>query len=161
MQEQIRRHQNTLVILGTGVIIFGVWSFVKMIAYYFLNPAYIQEYADRSIPMGLFFGTLYVFLAVDLLLRVYVGLSARAVGFGRKNRTAYLAACGLILVLHGMAVASGVWQMRTLDGMTADRIISFIIDLTAVIILLELIIASVKLKRLRKCLPDEEEPQCS
>ena len=34
-ESELRRGQNTLFILGGGVITFGVWSVVKMIIFFF------------------------------------------------------------------------------------------------------------------------------
>ena len=85
----LRRNQDTLVIVGTGVIIFGIWSLLKTLFALLLNIGDLYEVIlKEETPEGrvAIFIVVTLMLMIDLAFRVSVGLSAIAVARGKKSR---------------------------------------------------------------------------
>ena len=145
--EKIRRDQHTLVILGNGVILFGVWSFVKAILSLWLTPSVYMQGADPSVGKITIVIAVLIALVVDLLLRFFVGRSARNVGLGKKTHIAYIGAAVLLMILYVISTGGMFYQFFVQQNNMFESLINLIIDITSFIILLELVIASVKVKR--------------
>ena len=106
---KLRKNESLLVISGFGVIAFGLWSIIRAAIYYFLNPLDLLDYLEASelaeiMAMGREDGvefitenlativTVFIFiaLAIDLIFRVYVGMSARRDGRRLKKSILYI-----------------------------------------------------------------------
>ena len=144
--EKIRRDQNTLVILGNGVIVFGLWTFAKTLLSWFLNPAYFSQQTDQTISVLVFNIMVVIVLVMDLLLRLFVGLSARNAGLGKRTNIVYVGAAVILLLLNVLSTGGIMYQFTAAGERTFDSIITLIISITSMIILLDLIVASVKVK---------------
>ena len=136
-ESELRRGQNTLFILGGGVITFGVWSVVKMIMYFALDPAKYFHFDDipqeyRLLAMAFAYGIIALIVGLDVGLRFYVGLSARAEARGKKKSRAYIIVAAPDNIL--------------------DTAVSTIVDITAQITLIELVLTARRVQRLRKLL---------
>lgn len=183
---KLRKNESILVISGFGVIAFGMWSVIRAAIYYFLNPLdvanYIQESElDELMEIGREEGvevitnnmgtliTVFILtaLTVDLLLRVYVGLSARRDGRRLRKSGFY------ILVVWFMAISMFTSIVTTIDnfitpiiqafsenadaaleetGKSGDQAasVSIIVDITSLLVLLELGVCSLRVRSLRK-----------
>ena len=93
---RLRRDENTLTVVGSGVILFGVWTVVKMVLQEINRfPEFMAELgvdelefeetglADMGLDpnllaMAVAFTVVIIVYLMDLGLRVFVGLSARA-----------------------------------------------------------------------------------
>ena len=93
MEVQLRKHQNMLVIIGSGVMSFGMWSAIKMVLYSMMRRSEFRETiaeqgASEDI-QGVLLIIMYLFIGIGLAfilaLRSYIGLSARAEGMGKKR----------------------------------------------------------------------------
>ena len=94
MEAQLRKHQTTLIIIGSGVIVLGIWSVVKVILYHLLASGAFQQdtpelfwediddYSEYALSIGI--------MVVELLCRLYVGHSARSEGSGQRKGNAYV-----------------------------------------------------------------------
>lgn len=110
---KFRRNSNTLVDLGTGIIIFGFWSIIKLATYTILDiPIYdlsVYDDLDQS-DLPLIMAMLYAMLAADVLVRIIVGLNARAEGRGKIRSSLYLI-FNVWMILFGLfSVGSLVWE---------------------------------------------------
>ena len=144
--EKIRRDQHTLVILGNGIIVFGLWSFAKSLLSWFLNPAYYSQQTDPTISALAINIMVAIILVVDLLLRLFVGLSARNAGLGKRAHIAYIGAAVFLLLLNVLSTVGVMYQLTVAGERAFDSIIALIISVTSMAILLDLIVASVKVK---------------
>ena len=161
MRETLRRNQDTLFIIGTGVIAFGFWSVIKMC----LISAFQTEEALGGVPdlsegAATYIGTA-LFLAVDLCIRLYIGLSARAMGRDKKQGSAFIVLAALfaafsaaaIIVIAVLALKSGLVR---LEDMGVDLLISLIVEFTSIATLVDLVFSAVRVKRLKKALAEQE-----
>lgn len=162
-QIQIRKYENALIISGMGVIAFGLWSIVKTAAYFVFDPANVQkavqafnieESADYTsaigpiVLVGIFFA-----LVFDLMLRVYVGRSAIRQARGRGNRIFSVIVAIILALLLINEMVYRIWMMlmgesisTSLDGI----LVSWIIDMTSFLAMVEVIYSSIRLQRLRR-----------
>ena len=160
MERKLRRYQNVLVCVGSGVIMFGFWGAVKSVMNMILKK---QEIATLAIQMGvseetvsmmmpfMFIATLIV-VALDVTLRMIVGLSARREGRARdeKKHWAYLV---FAVILAMITLSSLFTDIATVDynySGVLDSVITAVIDLTSFVMSIELFVTGVKVKVLKK-----------
>ena len=167
---KLRKYEHSMVVSGGGVIIFGVWSVVKAILFFIVSPAeqfqsiYSDEDAQELYDIGFsntdaslfIFVAILIILIVDLLLRFYVGRSAILVGRRmRKKEIMYI----VIAIFLGLVLFAGFFArilfaqdyiagVKTTAWSTGN--VSSIVDLTSLLALIELIVSSFKVRRLRK-----------
>ena len=151
-QARIRRLQDTLIIAGDGVIAFSAWSLAKTALFLTLteNEQLHQLLGlDDTIPIVFFAIVLGFFLCIDLVVRVFIGMSARSEGRGKKKGPFYLIVAALA------AIANAVSALSTALGMAftlspIDTVVSTLIDATALAALILVIYCSVHLRSLNK-----------
>lgn len=156
-----RRVSDILVSSGTGVIFFGLWSVVKTILQIILSQQSIASFANvEDVALdGTFDATTYVIisailafvmLGIDLGLRLYAGLSARADGRGKKKSIAYIIVAFVLIALGVISVVSTIISVSYLEGTIIDKVVTLIVDITALLALVELVISGIRLKRIRR-----------
>lgn len=166
-QIRLRRDRNTLRIVGAGTIFFGIWSLVKVFAVLFIRrqeiiTAMFEEATENGIDMtgvsrtNMFRILLIMMLTAlifDLIARLYVGLSAISEGNGRRMRFPYIILAGMMIVgsftmitvLRGGQQQEGAAEIILNNDSTLS---SVLIELTSILMLLEMIIAAVRIRRL-------------
>ncbi len=139
-----------LITIGTGVIFFGLWTFIKFMLSYFLADDRINNNDS---------GVIYVFTFVFALflafLHCYIGLSARAEGNGKKKSPVYIVVAGILVFLINLFIVIEIFLIFTSE-FTFSLIISVIIDTTSMVFLVELIVNSIKIRQIRKQSAREE-----
>lgn len=166
-QARIRRLQDTLAISGVGTIAFGAWSLAKIaLVFLFLggntNSLLLQlasEEASRQLIEAegdAFAFAIFAFVifaaCIDLGMRLYVGLSARAEGHGRQKGVFYLVVAGLLATSSAFSIilaALGSVEFLTL----LDAVVSIAIEATSLGVLVLMISCSIRLRRMAK--PEE------
>ena len=155
MEAALRRYQDSLVIIGTGVIILGLWSVIKMVLLILTGGQFIpEEYAgpDRKAERIIFIVFIAIFLAIDLGLRLYIGRSAQAEGHGRRRPFAYAVVAGLLAlasvgeILFILSNTSSVLEA----GDPVDLAVSILIEATNAVTLVELVISAVRVRQLSR-----------
>ncbi len=97
MGAKTRRLENNLVTLGTGIIAFGLWAFIKLLlTVMFLGSAYFADSPEEQ-RLAVVIAT-WVVAVLTLLMYVWIGLSARAEGKGKRKKPVYLFVVGMISV---------------------------------------------------------------
>lgn len=160
MEKELRKQQNILVEAGTGTILLAVWSVAKVNLYLGLASVSIEDVYSAAEKDGInpkwflvFMVTLLVIiLLVQLLTRLYVGLSAIAEGKGKEKRWGYIALSAVILVMDLQTSYQAFWadRIRLGEPMTFDSFTSLCMELVSAYVLLELMICSIRVKKLRK-----------
>ena len=147
-----RRLENNLVTLGTGIIAFGLWAFIKLLlTVMFLGSAYFADSPEEQ-RLAVVIAT-WVVAVLTLLMYVWIGLSARAEGKGKRKKPVYLFVVGMISVYGFVMILIEVYFIITEFNRITDPLtlfISTVIDVTRMIFLIELIYSSVSLRRIRK-----------
>ena len=164
---RLRRDRNTLRIVGAGTIAFGIWSLVKVFTVLFIRRNEIitavyenaQENGldvteiNRSLLFKMMLIMAMTMLIFDIASRLIVGLSAISEGNGRNMRFPYvILTCIMMLInisniitlLTGTQEDAGILtEVFNNDSMLS----SVLIELTSFIMLLEMTIASVRIRR--------------
>jgi len=151
-QAQLRRLQDTLAVVGAGVIAFGAWTLVKialLFALYNEEAVFQLLHFNSGTPLPAIFITAIVVACFDLFIRVFVGLSARAEGHGEKKGGFYLVIAGLIAVANVFSIASLAFG-TSVNMSFFDAAVSIAIDATSFITLILMIRCAVRLRQLNK-----------
>ena len=156
MEKELRRKQVTLVTLGTGVILFGVWSVVKSLLYFRTNL--FNDLDTQIEPKLLPYVKLAVvvivalFVLADMGIRLKIGRRARAEGMGRRQKNGYLILAALIVLVNIIGDLLGVYYIAK-NGVPEqsglDYIVSVLVDLSSTVLLAELIVTVLRVRKLR------------
>lgn len=156
METQLRRNQIALVTLGTGTILFGVWSVIKTVLYLLAGPSLDSALeGDPSLtPIIKFFIFLILSLLmlIDLSLRLFVGRAARAEGMGKKPKSAYLYLAGLLLAFSAVVDLYSLYSFftGTLKNQSGlDYAVSMLVELNSLVLLAGLIVTGRRVRKLR------------
>ena len=145
---KMRRYQNLLTVSGLGVIIFGLWTVLKTILLLFLQEAMVDDLPDGLFYRVLFFTLIGGVLLIDFLIRLFVGLSARAEGLGKTKGYGYIVVA--ILIAIASLVSLVLIFFDTADRSILELIVSFIVEATSMIATVELLVAAFTVKKLKK-----------
>ena len=155
MEKELRRKQVTLVTLGTGVILFGVWSVVKSLLYFRTNLfADLDTQAEPELLPYMLATVVIValFVLADLGIRLKIGRRARAEGMGRRQKNGYLILAALI-VLFNLAVELFSIYFVVKNGLSGqshiEYAVSMLVDLSSTVLLIELIVTVLRVRKLR------------
>lgn len=159
MEIELRRRRISLISLGTGVIAFGVWSVTKTFLYFWVNPIDLSGVDVPPEYNGLVTLLTYVMIGflmlAGLVLRLYVGLSARAEGMGKKKRHGYIAVGALLLVINLAPypfILLGTLSARLENQARLDYYVSLFVDFTSLITLGDLLRTAIRARKLEKLL---------
>lgn len=137
-----------LITTGTGLMFFGLWTFIK----FFLTIVFLGvEYDDNTSDEVKLIATIITIIAVAIVsaLFCYVGLSARAEGKGKKKSVMYLIVNGFLLFFHILIIILEAAALLFGENILTI-IITMIIDATAAVLMLEVMINSIKLRKIRR-----------
>lgn len=148
MDVKIRRLESNLSTIGTGIIAFGFWGFLKFIlSYLFLGAQSVGIDGDEYITVI----AVFVWAVAILIPLVYlwIGMSARAEGRGKRKSALYLLMVGWIIFVSTIAILMELYSLSKLKNWF-EIIVTLIIDLTRYVFLIELMVYSISLRKLRK-----------
>ena len=149
---KFRKNSNTLVDLGTGIIIFGFWSIIKLATYTILDiPIYdLSDFEDMEQgDLPFIMALLYIFLAGDVLVRIIVGLNARAEGRGKSRSPLYLIFNVWMIIFGLYSVCSLVWEGLE-AGFTEyffDVLLMLFMEISSLAITIEVYVAALSVRR--------------
>ena len=160
-QIEIRRSQNTLIVVGSGTILFSVWTTVRMLGLLILlRNETVSALKDKfgateDISDTAYFLTITIvimfILALLLAIRVYVGLSAIAEGRGKKRGILYILVAIVMILVSIWSFLSGFFTSEApeqLGALTRDRSISsLIIEATSIIMLAQMVVSALKIRK--------------
>ena len=154
---ELRHLQNTLLTLGFGVILFGFWTAVKTLIVYYegFMEFWTEEMGEliEIMPWLLPFGAFmfFSFISVDLLVRVFVGLSARSEARGRRKKgIVYLAWAFFLAALSALSIRAMIVRFLNHDETVWDTNVTLLIEATSMYILLHLIVTVLRIRHLEK-----------
>ena len=149
MDAKARRLENNLYTIGTGVIAFSFWSFAKFVLYFLIfGPEWIVDPEEEYRTAVLII--VWIFAVVIPLLYLWIGLSARAEGKGKRKRIPYLIITGFIALISLLGVSLDLMSFFYSESGIGNVIITFIIDLTRMVFLIELLASSASLRKIKR-----------
>ncbi|GEM_PF-3152045 len=149
-ETRFRRNSNTLVILGSGVIIFGVWAIIKLGAQFIFGaqlftPKQLEETneIDRMIIMGLAF----FMLTIDVILRLIAGRRAIREGRGMKVRRGYLFILAWLVLASVFSVCLVTFDILSTGEYLLENYVAIFMELSSLSISLEVFITAISVRR--------------
>ena len=162
MQRDLRRNENILAVSSLTMILFGVWTAIKLVLYFFLS-----EDGFRAIPKGtkgtdgqlermILTAILVLFIGGSMTFRLIVGLSARAESMGKKKGYGYIVVAVLILVADILALGFSLAHIEENFDSWMDLIITLFVETTSMLTIAELIVAAFRVKKLKRMAAEEQ-----
>ena len=158
-------------VVGAGVMGFGIWSVVKSIlTLVFLNLFKTDKLLENYIPVTelenesnivliITILVIVVTLLIDLILRWKVGKEARAIAADNKPVTArfYLLSAIPVLIdslefVSGILAVIGILETE----IDIDIFATLLVDFTSVVMLIEMIYSAVQINKIKKELAAKE-----
>lgn len=135
-QIEIRKYRSILRSIGAGIVVFSSWSVFKSIGVTLLNP---EETLQAMTAVS---------LVVDLLMRIYVGRSAIAVGNGEERGKTYIVFAILMVLGSVIILAFICFGLVRLEAVRKANGIytSMFIEITSTVLVVEMIIVAMKLR---------------
>lgn len=150
--KKIRRLQSLLYTSGTGTILFSLWSGIRQVG----NVQYVMKKLmemDQEIVSVRVLKVVWVLILllifVQVFLYVYVGVKARLVSLGKNKSKAYIVWAFILIVITLTSYLHDFSFHTVLERLQNDNLLLFVIDFTSTIILGEVIIFSILLKKMR------------
>ena len=163
MYLKLRRYQNTLAISGIAVIALGLWNVIKNILIILLDPDRFQYSLDTPVAtafdLAFAIEGIVIFYGVFIAINLFVGLSAYREGTGKKRGKAYivLGVVMAVVVLLGIATelatlfsAGPITSPDSVDAENDISATSLLLDVSALIALVELVVNAIRITRLTK-----------
>ena len=145
MGAQIRRLENTLTTIGTGIVAMAIWQTIKIILQ--LTLLNQMEKNEETISGVIIAISITVILG---LIECYIGFSARSEGKGKKKSGVYLMWTGLYLAAFFVVLVFEIYLIFTDFDFTVSTIVIAIIDISAFVLNIEMMVSAIKVRRLRK-----------
>ena len=179
---KMRKSQNTLIITGMGVLLFGIWNVIKTVGIIFLNRSNVVqalreemdnysgeeifEFSDNVI-FFFFLFVMAIYLFFGIVTRMIVGFSAISEGKNKHHRNLYLPIC-ILLILGSIfeIVQTVIYYMdETYDNLYADAenspTVTILIEIKYIIIIIEMLVAAFRVRYFQKnleLLKEQQEP---
>ncbi|MBQ6622945.1 MAG: hypothetical protein IJH75_08915 [Mogibacterium sp.] len=158
---RIRRARNLLIIVGTGIIALGAWSFAKSVLLLLTDRASLYALAAETAAQdgvfseqtayGIILAVILLATLLDISVRLYVGRSAIAEGMGRKRSRLYILLTCIMILFSLLLLIFGIATFFfKADGQQAEGSVSFIIiELTSLIMMSEMVVSAVRVRKHR------------
>jgi hypothetical protein len=159
---KLRKSRDTLIIVGRGIILFGVWSAVKLFSLAFLRtsatiaeiretmPAEAEPISERLI-IVLMLVVISIFALIEIGIRYYVGSSAIAEGRGTRSGKLYILITYFFIFTSIITLVFMIFAMfsgaEAEEGGEDVSVASAVIELTNLIMMIEMLISAHKVKK--------------
>ena len=175
-QIRLRRSQSTLFNIGTGIVIFGVWTIVKTLLtlltgryQIFKTAQELSAGSEYFVSPRIFAVLLVIMFAamafIDIWLRFYVGLHARRDARGKKAGRLYIIITCLMILGSILLITANIYTLvtRFMAALAAAEaaaeeaappansdisITGVLIELTSLIMMIELVASAGRVRKL-------------
>ena len=157
MQEDrtLIKFKDSLIVSGTGVMVFGFWVVFKAVLMLIFRRSEVNELVDHALDdpeeQKYIYLIMFILFVIIIGIRSYIGLSARADGFGRKKSMVYVIVAVAVLVFEVWATIDSLSRFAgaSFDDIM-DRSIEVLVDITTYIVMIQMIISSIAVRYLRR-----------
>ena len=167
-QIRIRRSQNTLIVVGTGTILFSVWTVIKTLgAFFLLKNESVDVVKEAAGEIGVALSdqqVFYIVLAVMVLfmilflaVRTFIGRSAILEGRGLRRGNGYLILASILIILGIASLVTSIFSTGSQESLSVFSVFSnytslstLIIEFTSMIMLVELVYSAIRIRIVRK-----------
>lgn len=161
LQIQLRKNQDTLKIVGLGVMAFGAWSIIRTILYITSQWSSIVEEitvpeVSETIMKTMYFIMTAVVLAVEIAIRLYIGRSAVAEGKGERKGPGYIVVAFLITLIGLALTFTAIVVPGIRIELNLEALMSLFVEITSAVITLEMCWSAVRVRKLLRQLAEQE-----
>ncbi len=150
---ELRRYEDDLNVSGTGVIIMGAWSIIRVLIELFMNTReYLNidnkdpESAMMSIALAV--AVIVVVSFVIMKVHLYIGLNAMRAAKGREHKEGYFVAAIIIAVLSVLCLFTYKEAFKNIERIDTTMA-SLLVDITTIYIFIVVIVSSIRIKRIK------------
>ena len=159
METTIRRLNDQIYTLGTGIIAFAAWTLLKFTLYCTVYQKNLVAEMNVDLPMDdrvlqVTIIIVWIIMFLDALFQCLIGFSARADGRGKRKSVFYLVLIGLRLLYFIPAVLAEAKSFITVETGLLYAVITLFIDGTSIVLLVELLVCAVRVRVMRKRLKE-------
>lgn len=151
----LRKFRTNLAGSGTGYILFGIWTVIKIFMTATMKRSFIEgimsdidldidkemsEDATRRIVYMLVYVFLFLIALIALLIHLYIGMSA--IKFSSKEKTSrFFVACSILIMLMNILQLPNYFETaeNNLSSYQDRGIVPAVVDLTVVFLLFDII----------------------
>ena len=157
MEAKIRKHRHTLFIAGYAVILSGIWDTVKTILNLTINQPLFRQVEEQAVAythevmiLSVVFAGVFIFILSGILMsiRLTIGRAAIRLGMGKETKSGAMIFWAVVLLIanaSGVVLSvNGIFRGGDILNMTG----SFLIDLTTFFMMVWILTALYKLKKL-------------
>ena len=157
---KLRKTENGLITGGLVVILFGVWNVIRIFLFCFMDNVQKRTILKSTELLTAFPWLMYIVLGIlalfDLLLRWYVGRRAILEGRYGKEKKFYLVWLIFMIVIGYLLESSNLKQAIGVRGNDwEDAVVAAIVDGTSLLIMIQVLLSSLEVKRLRRKIKEE------
>lgn len=165
MERNLRKYQNTLVISGTALIIFGVWSIMKAAFLLMIpNTSMTTLFPDlkgaaRTAAQHTAIAAIFIALAVNLILRIYLGRTAIRKGRGdlpgvERRSTIVLS---WVFVAGSVVTFIVIYELFFNSDMMLENLVTdFLVEVTSLTATIDLMRAAYHVRALEKAIAEQK-----
>ena len=160
IEAKLRKRKDILISSGKAVILFGIWSIVRIILAELFDPEELKELIGNvsgtpdEVYLVLSFVMIIALMSIDLLIRYYVGKSAISEGNGQKRNVAYIILAGIYVAVTIAFDCYGITALK--DGVTIMVISTFLIDISSSFAFAEIMFSALMVRYYEKRLTEKE-----
>ena len=145
----LQKYKSSLIASGGAMVLFAIWTVLRSVVQL---DAILTSRADSAALMPMV-SALISLSVIDLFLKIYVGMSARQEGLGRKKKRPYLT---LGIIIAAVSVVSVLYMLFfefpeavRLYGLIVP-IVTMAVEVTVLYASLDLVISARKVRKLEK-----------
>lgn len=158
MDANIRRLENSLVTIGTGVVILSLWTLLKIILYTLVYREEIENASSTLQPIeAAFVIGLIAAAVVVFILHCFIGLSAIDEGRGKRKHPVYPIVTGFIIIFYAAMILLELSLLFFYKEISLKLVISMVIDVTTIGLMIDILASSLRLRKLKKQKAEKEE----
>lgn len=161
MEIELRKNLDIIYIVGTGTMFFSVWGLFKGIAINILSyngVETLEGISPGNLSPRIVISLLGINLAVEFLLRVIIGCCSRLEGRGEKAGSFYIFLTGVLAVMYVGKTFSRI-MVFSLQHDVIDQIVLLFIDITSLVLLVELLVAVYRARRIAAIIKAREDEE--
>lgn len=151
--KKIRRLKSLLYTSGVGMILFSLWSGIRGIESFYRTlretPEIFGEILNDKTQSMLIGIIVFFLLFIGMGMYLYIGRKAMLAALGKKTGKKYLIFASVLLVSSIAMDFSNFFTLSPSEWIHMDDIILTLIDLTSDVILAEVVVLSILLRKKR------------
>lgn len=162
---ELRKYRDILETVGSGIKIFAIWTILKVLGLFvfyltelndFLLETQTEEMSlqEQKLLLAITYAIMAMIVLVMARLQIYVGDTAISVarGTNKKDKKLYIVLAALMLINCIVTIVATIDNTikRTDLGVMGQFRTSIVVELTFLVMLTELLIASYRINRLTK-----------